>query len=105
MADEVRLTAPLVRVLLADGAVVEVQTANPDLVLWDRTSVRKRWPTFQQANFLWMTFIAWAGARRLGLIPNDFTYERWESEALDVQPLDADDGAEGRPTEPGPDPG
>jgi hypothetical protein len=91
---------------MADGTEHDIQTANPDLVLWDRTSVRHKWPTFQQANFLWLTFIAWAAARRTGAIPTDLKYEDWERTALQVEVVNADDDDDdGRPTEPGPDPG
>jgi hypothetical protein len=103
---DAKLVSPAVRVMMADGSTLELQTANPDLVLWDRTSVKKRWPTFQQANFLWLTFIAWAAARRTGAIGADFTYEKWEAEALQVEVLDdSDDGSAGGPTQPGVDPG
>src|SRR5262245_2041887 len=103
---DARLQSPHVRVQMADGSTLDIQTANPDLVLWDRTSVRHKWPTFQQANFLWLTFISWAAARRTGAIAPDFTYEEWEKNALGVEVLDVDkDGPDGRPIEPGPDPG
>jgi len=106
--NDVRLSTPRVRVLLADGSVIEeLQTAQPDLVLWDRTSVRHKWPTFQQANFLWLGFIAWAAARRTGAIGMDYKYEDWEKSCLQVEVLDEDaaDDVTGRPTDPGPDPG
>lgn len=102
---DAKLVSPEVRVLMADGSTLELQTANPDLVLWDRTSVKKRWPTFQQANFLWLTFISWSAARRTGAIAADFTYERWESEVLQVEPINVEDEDAGGPTEPGPVPG
>lgn len=108
--NDARLSTPRVRVTLADGTVIEdLQTAHPDLVLWDRTSVKHKWPTFQQANFLWMGFIAWAAARRTGAIGPDYKYEDWERNALEVEPIEdeADDPEDptGRPTNPGPDPG
>lgn len=105
---DIRLTSPRVRVVREGHDDLEVQTANPDLVLWDRTRVKHRWPKFDEAPFLWLTFLAWAGARRTGAIPPDMTYERWESDVLDVADVGQDDTTEddlGRPTDPGPEPG
>ena len=73
---------------------VEIQTTNQDLVLWDRTRLKHKWPKFEDAPFLWLTFISWAAARRSGLVPLDTTYERWEGDVLSVEALDADDDNE-----------
>lgn len=83
---DVKLTAPRVKVIREDGAeAVEFQTTNADLVLWDRTRAKHKWPTFQEAPFLWLTFLSWAAARRTGAIPTDYGYERWEAEVIDVE--------------------
>jgi hypothetical protein len=108
---DIRLTSPRVRVIRDGTEPLEVQTANPDLVLWDRTRVKHRWPKFDEAPFLWLTFLSWAAARRTGAIPGDYTFERWEADVLDVSDVGQDDTTEddpdglGRPTVPGPDPG
>ena len=110
---DIRLTSPRVRVIREGQDDLEVQTANPDLVLWDRTRVKHRWPGFQEAPFLWLTFLSWAAARRTGAIEPTYTFERWESEVLEVADTnqekadDDDDGQDdlGRPTQPGPEPG
>lgn len=105
---DVRLSSPLVRVVREGFDPLDVQTTNADLVLWDRTRIKHRWPKFDEAPFLWLTFIAWAGARRTGSIPTDYTYERWESDVLEVtdtsDETDEDDPV-GSPTPPGPEPG
>jgi hypothetical protein len=86
---------------------LEVQTDNRDLVLWDRTRIRHKWPKFDEAAFLWLTFLSWSAARRMGAIPPDLTYERWEADVIDVANIDndADDVGLGSPTPPGPAPG
>ena len=103
----VKLVSPHVRVVREGYDPLEVQTDNRDLVLWDRTRIRHKWPKMDEAPFLWLTFISWAAARRTGAIPADHTYERWADEVLEVGSTTDDDDADddGLPTEPGPDPG
>jgi hypothetical protein len=103
---DIKLTAPRVKVIRGDGSdpAVEFQTTNADLVLWDRTRAKHKWPTFQDAPFLWLTFLSWAAARRTGAIDPGYTYERWEAETLDVEAL-TDDDSDALPTLPGHEPG
>jgi len=87
---------------------LEVQTDNRDLLLYERTSRKHRWPTdIKEAPFGWLTFISWAAARRTGAIDGALTYERWESEVLQVESVDDDEtsGDDGRPFEPEAEPG
>lgn len=108
----VRLTSPLVRVVRDGFDDLDVQTTNADLVLWDMTRIKHKWPKFEEAPFLWLTFISWAAARRTGAIPQDYTFERWRADVLEVTDTnaeadpddDADDGV-GLPTPPGHEPG
>jgi hypothetical protein len=104
---DVKLTSPLVRVVRTDSdEPLEVQCANPDLVLWDMTRTRHKWPKFDEAPFLWLTFISWAGAKRLGLIGADYTFDQWKASVLDVGQVEDDAEDEtGSPTQPGPEPG
>jgi hypothetical protein len=63
------LAAPIVRVTLEDGDNLSeyvVQTDNRDNVAWDMTRGRKKWPQFNEAPFLWLTFLAWSAMRRGG---------------------------------------
>jgi hypothetical protein len=104
MPAEIRLTSPRVAVQFFNGREpMEVQTANPDLVLWDMTRGRHKWPKFDEAPFLWLTFIAWAAAKRTGAV--DLTWEGWQAEVADAEALEAGTGDAGRPTDPGPAPG
>ena len=100
---DVRLHTPRVRVV-RDGFddLDELQTTNADLVLWDKTRYRHKWPNVSEAPFLWLTFVSWAAARRTGAIPTDLKYESWEGSVLEIETLDDDDDEEeGRPTLPG----
>ena len=101
-----QLSSPRVRIV-REGAddPMEIQTTNADLVLWDRTRAKHKWPNFQDAPFLWLTFLSWAAARRTGAIPTDYTYEKWEAETLDVTALTDEDDETGDPTRPVVDPG
>jgi hypothetical protein len=104
------ITSPHLRVLrgsLDAPEVIEVQTLNPDLIAWDMTRARHKWPPVAEAPFKWLTFIAWAACRREGRIASDVTYEEWEASTLNVANLtdDDDDGAAVPPTLPGLAPG
>jgi hypothetical protein len=103
---EVRLSTPRLRIVREGHDDLEIQSTNADLVLWDRTRYRHKWPTPTEAPFLWLTFTAWAAARRTGAIPPEHKYEAWEAEVLEVESLTADEeDEEGTPTNPdlGPD--
>lgn len=103
----VRLPTPRIRVILlgAEDKPLDVQAINADMIRWDETRFKHKWPPMAEAQMLWVTFIAWAAAVRGGAIPVDFTWERWKVEALSVQALDDDDDETGSPTPPGVDPG
>jgi hypothetical protein len=118
MADAPRLVSPHLAVTLDDGTVLDVQTANPDLVRYERTAARHKWPPATQAPMTWLTFLAWAALRREAQIPADLTWEAFaDTRCLSVENLTGDDDDQddddddddedgpGRPTPPGPDPG
>jgi len=92
---DVRLTTPRLNILReGHDPIEELQTTNADLVLWDRTRFRHKWPQVSEAPFLWLTFIGWAAARRTGAISQDHRYETWESEVLEVETVDDEDDEE-----------
>lgn len=116
MADKLRLTSPRIRVVLqsdTDGDEIGsriLQSTNPDMILWERTRAKHKWPSFDESPITWLTFLAWAAARRTKVIPLTVTWEAWQADCLDVSsPDDEDDDDDGdgvgRPTLPGPDPG
>jgi hypothetical protein len=95
---EVKLSCPRVVVIREGLPDLEVQTTNADMVRWDLTRPKQRppWPAFNEAPMLWMTFLAWAAARRIGAIEQSVTWERWSAEVLEVRPVqDPDDEAAG----------
>jgi hypothetical protein len=97
---EPRLSSPRLTVIRDGQEPLTLQTNNMDLVRWDRTRVKHKWPRLDEAPFLWFTFISWSAARRTGAIPDTVTYEVWESTVQDVNAED-DEGDEssdvGRP--------
>lgn len=96
---EQRLSSPLLTVIRDGCEPLTVQTNNMDMVLWDRTRVKHKWPRLEDAPFLWFTFVSWSAAKRTGAI-SDVTYEAWEKTVLDIDAeTDDDDGGDvGRPT-------
>lgn len=103
---DVQLTSPLVSVIREGHEPLEVQTDNRDLILWEKTRVKHRWPKFDESPIMWLTFISWAAARRTGAIPPDVRWEAWESEVLSVGNVDKPDDEEGgRPFSLVPEPG
>ena len=88
---ERKLTSPKVRVVRKEGPDLELQTTNADMVRWDLTRPKQRppWPSFQDAPILWLTFLAWAAARRTGAIDQGLTFETWyEDDCLDVSTVE-----------------
>jgi hypothetical protein len=94
--NDVKLSSPRVLVTRGDGSQLDLQTTNADLVLWDMTRTKHKWPKFDEAPFLWLTFLAWAAARRTGHI-TDTTWEAWLADTVDVAAQEDDDDT-GRPT-------
>lgn len=110
---DVRLSTPRLVIKREHQDDVEVQTTNADLVLWDKTRFKHKWPKVDEAPFLWLTFLGWAAMRRTGAIPPDHRYEQFEVETLEVEALSDDDERDGdgepaseygRPTPAGPEP-
>ncbi len=96
------LTIPRLRVIPAEGEPWEVQAYNPDLLLYEDTAAKHRWPPIKSAPFRWMTFLAWAASRRTGRIPQTLTWEVFAATVLEV----TDAGAVAAdPTRLGADPG
>lgn len=94
-----KLVAPLLTVVRASepDKEITVQANNQDLVLWDRTRIKHKWPKFDDAMFLWLTFVSWAAARRTGAIGLDVTYEAWERDVESVIAAEDDADESGRP--------
>jgi hypothetical protein len=94
MGDQ-RLTSPRVVVIRDGHEPLEVQTDNRDMILWETTRVKHRWPKFDEAPIMWLTFIAWGAARRTGAIDMAYKWETWRDETLQARTVDNDDDDEG----------
>ena len=109
------LTAPRLHVTLADGQQWWVDTGNQDLVAWDMTAMKHKWPGPKDAPFLWSTFIAWHASRRRGLLPDPgMTWDQFRTAADGIEGPDSDEPPAGDesvgmvasvPTQPEPVPG
>ena len=86
-----QLTTLRLFVMLDDGAEFTVTTRNPDMIRWDRTRVAKKWPPFQDAPFLGMTFLAWAALTREAAISmpwEDFERRCHACQEDKIEPVD-----------------
>jgi hypothetical protein len=54
-------------VTMADGKVLDLVVTNPDMVRWDMTAHKHKWPTMSDAPMLWATFVTWRAAVRTGV--------------------------------------
>jgi hypothetical protein len=98
------LAIPRVRVTPADGPAYVVQALNPDLLLFEDTQAKHRWPGPSTAPFRWLTFLAWAASRRTDRIGRDITWDSFSGSTLMVESVTDDTDTAG-PTPPGPGPG
>jgi len=73
MSDTASIQGQEATVHLANGQSVTVRIANPDLVRWDLTAHKHKWPDMEAAPMLWVTFVAWAAMTRQGL-----TKAKWD---------------------------
>lgn len=81
------------RVTLADSTTHDIEPSNPDMVRFDMTATKHRWPNGQEAPFLWLTFLAWSAMKRAGLYTD--TWEAFsESDCLNIDNLDEDEDAD-----------
>lgn len=92
MADRASIRSPLVTVALDDGTEHTVQTDNRDLLQYERTAARHKWPSPSAAPFGWLTFLAWHALRREG--QTTLSLDDFEAHAVSVSSGD-DDSEEG----------
>lgn len=88
------LVAPRITVTMANGDSWVVDTGSPDMVAWDMTAAKHKWPPFRNAPFLWMAFLAWHASRRKKLLPDpamSFETFRTQAETLDAPGADDED--------------
>lgn len=83
---------------MADGKQLEVLVANPDMVRWDMTAHKHKWPSMEEAPVLWSTFVTWRAAVRAGTYAGK--WEDWsERDCLSVDMEVATEDED--PTQPG----
>lgn len=100
-----KISSPLVTVIREGFDPLTVQTDNRDLLLWDTTRIKHKWPRFDEVPNIWLTFISWAAARRTGAITSETKYEEWAATVLgcEVEGADEDDDT-GSPFDPATEP-
>lgn len=91
MADTPKLDTPYLRVTMADGRSFDVQTENPDMVMFDLERAKQKWPAFQDAPILWVNYLAYSKLKRSGEIGNE-PFNTWVLKTSSVTNLN-DDGA------------
>lgn len=65
-----------------------VQTDNRDMVAFDLTRSRKGWPSMDEANMFWMTFLAHHALSKRGGVA--ITFEDFLDRAVIITPVDED---------------
>lgn len=98
MSDRPKLTTPRLHIVMDDGAELDVQALNIDMLTYDRQRARMGWPTPGDAPFVWLTFLAWSASMREGVLP-DMTLTDFETRAWQVSNTE-DDNAPGASVDP-----
>lgn len=100
MTDRPKLSNPRVHVVMMDGAEWDAQTYNPDLLAYERTATKHKWPPANESPVQWMTFVAWKAGLREGHLAPGVTWEAFSADlCAEVTNPDARAGAVD-PTQP-----
>lgn len=75
---------PHVFVKMLDGSEWDAQTLNPDLLRFERTATKHKWPSPSASPVTWLTFIAWAAGIREGQLPASMTWDQFTVECAEV---------------------
>jgi hypothetical protein len=78
------LTTPTLYVVPGEGDPYTIQATNADLVAYDMTAYKHKWPPMTAAPFLWLSFLGWHASRRTGVIPQTMTYEGFRDSVQEV---------------------
>jgi hypothetical protein len=108
MSDTPKLDTPRLRVYMQDGTEHLVETENPDMVLFDLERAKRKWPTMQEAPFLWINYLAYSRLKRSG-VPVGASFDAWLLTTRLIQNVDgdgevSDEALAAFPTLPGPEP-
>jgi hypothetical protein len=96
-----RLSSPRFAVKLEGLDEYEVQANGADLVRWDLTAAKHKWPEMGKAPFLWSTFVTWAASSRTGIVTD--TWDQYLARVEAVEALDQSTDVD--PTDPDPESG
>ena len=77
---ESKLSNPLVHVIMADGTEWDAQCLNMDLLKYERTAVKHKWPKPEDSPVWWLTFLAWSAGSRGGQLAAGTTWEAFSQE-------------------------
>lgn len=102
MADRPKLKNPVLHVNMMDGAEFDIQTLNMDMLKWERTATKHKWPDFRTVPVWWMTFLAWSAMTREGATtaPWELFSEQLCASVRDPDEDDTDPGTAVDPTGP-----
>lgn len=101
---ERELPGTRVRVTLDTGDTFDLRVTNRELIAWDMTRQKQKWPAWSDANFLALTFVAHRAALREKV--TDLTWTQWQESVEDIESLEVDPEVDvTRPTRPAPEPG
>jgi len=92
----VKLGTPRLRVVItedADEAVI-LQTTGSDQVAAEAVARRHKWGSIQESPMTWLSFMAWHGLQRKGLLDKAVTYEAFNATlgSIEDAPEDPDQG-------------
>jgi hypothetical protein len=76
-----------------------VKLQQRDYIAWDKTAARHKWGSAQDSPFIFQTFVAFAAAKRDGLLPPAVTsFDAFCDAIADVSPAATDEDDVTRPT-------
>lgn len=80
---------PVIDVTL-DAETTRVFPVTADLLRYDMTRERKKWPTPSSGPIFWLTYLAWSAMRREG--ETDLSFDEFtKREDLDIEPVSEDE--------------
>ena len=68
---------------------ITVKPRQADLLLFERTAARHKWPDMAAAPFTFLSFCAWAALHRTGQYTK--TWEEFAAEVAEVVPVEDDE--------------
>lgn len=91
--------------LTEDADPVYVTMRQQDMVAWEETAAKHKWPGMQAAPTTFMFFAAWHAMRRGGQLPASMaTWEAFRDTVHGVAPEEEEAGADDAPDPTGPAP-